>query len=70
MKFFCKDIQSGEQVKILNAENNRVDSVHFGVEPTDQTIKDINMVRLNVVIIKDVNVVRMVRKNVRGVLDF
>lgn len=33
MKFYCKDIRSGEHVKILNAENNFVDNVHFGVEP-------------------------------------
>lgn len=33
MKFYCKDIRSGEHVKILNSENNFVDNVHFGVEP-------------------------------------
>jgi len=33
MKFHCKDIASGKHVKILNGENNFVDSVFFGVEP-------------------------------------
>ena len=36
MKFHCKDIKTGEHIKILNADNNFVDSIHFGVEPTPQ----------------------------------
>lgn len=34
MKFHCKDIKTGDRIKILNANNNFVDAVHFGVEPT------------------------------------
>lgn len=34
MKFHCKDIVTGEHVKILNANNNYVDSVHYGVDPS------------------------------------
>ena len=34
MKFHCRDIISGKHVKILDSDNNFVDDVHFGVEPT------------------------------------
>jgi hypothetical protein len=34
MKFHCRDIKTGNHVKILNSSNNLVDEIHFGVEPT------------------------------------
>jgi hypothetical protein len=34
MKFHCKDIKSGKHVKVLNADNNYVDNIHFGVNPS------------------------------------
>ena len=34
MKFHCKDVKTGEHVKVLNADNNYVDSIEFGVTPT------------------------------------
>ena len=34
MKFHCRDIRTGNHVKILNADNNYVDSIEYGVSPT------------------------------------
>jgi len=34
IKFHCRDIKTGDKVKILNNKDQLVDDVHFGVEPT------------------------------------
>ena len=56
-------------MKILNAENNFVDDVHFGVEPRPDN-KRYKYGKVEVVIIKDVVEVLMARKNVKDVQGF
>ena len=65
MKFFVKIYEAGEHVKILNAENNYVDSVHFGVEPRPDN-KRYKYGKVECGNYKDVNVVRIGQKKCKG----
>jgi hypothetical protein len=36
IKFHCRDIESGNKIRVLDSENNLVDGIYYGVEPSQE----------------------------------
>jgi len=36
IKFHCRDIDSGNKIRVLDSENNLVDGIYYGVEPSQE----------------------------------
>jgi hypothetical protein len=36
IKFHCRDIESGNKIRVLDSENNLVGGIHYGVEPSQE----------------------------------